>query len=244
MKHLKTATCTFALLALASCSKNGTGSAEGQLRFSVEPVVEVADITRSNVSDFTTLPAAGDFTLKITDSESVSVWTGKLSEWNSSTGLPAGNYSVSASYSSADVEGFDKPYFTGTKSFAIEGGSTATVSIPVSLGNTVIRINCTEAFRNYFKDYSFTISRDGAEVVSFAKDETKAAFVDGYKFTLSGTMTGELKEQTFSKDYSNLNPATAYTVNFDVPNAGGGSIIITFNDETETVELGDVELND
>jgi hypothetical protein len=31
---------------------------------------------------------------------------------------------------------------------------------------------------------------------------------------------------------------------FDVTNVGGTSITITFNDNVETVELGDFELND
>ena len=53
-----------------------------------------------------------------------------------------------------------------------------------------------------------------------------------------------MKTFTFSKDYSNLNEATAYTFNFDVTNVGGATITIKFNDTVETVELGDHELND
>jgi hypothetical protein len=31
---------------------------------------------------------------------------------------------------------------------------------------------------------------------------------------------------------------------FDVSNAGGATITVTFNDTVETISLGDVELND
>ena len=95
-----------------------------------------------------------------------------------------------------------------------------------------------------YPDYTFKLSRDGKDIAVFAKGETRAAFVDPWKFTLEGTLVGEMKTSTFSKEYSNLNEATAYTFHFDVTNVGGAAITITFNDTVETVELGDFELND
>ena len=118
------------------------------------------------------------------------------------------------------------------------------MSIPVALGNTIVKIACSNNFRNYYTDYTIKITRDGADVVTLTKDETRAAFVDGYKFTVEGTLTSETKTQTFSKDFSNLNEATAYTLTFDVSNVGGSTISISFDDTVEEVELGNVELND
>ena len=105
-------------------------------------------------------------------------------------------------------------------------------------------MECTEGFRNYYRNWSFKLSRSGADIVAFAKDETKAAFVDGYRFTLSGVMEAETKTYTFNKEYSSLEPATAYTFVFDVTNTGSAAITISFNNKVETVELGDIELND
>ena len=81
-------------------------------------------------------------------------------------------------------------------------------------------------------------------MVTFTKDETRAAFVDGYKFTVEGTLSSETATQTFTKDFSNLDEATAYTLTFDVSNVGGSTITITFDDTVEEVALGNVELND
>ena len=106
------------------------------------------------------------------------------------------------------------------------------------------KVSCTDNFKNYYKDYTFKLTRDGSEIVSFVKGETRAAFVDGYKFTLQGVITSETKTQTFSNDYSSLDEATAYTLMFDAPNVGGSSITITFNNNVETIELGDLELNE
>jgi hypothetical protein len=212
--------------------------------FAVSSNDVVADMTKSNVSDYTALPAVGDFTITILDESSSQFWAGKISEWDSSTPLPAGNYTVNASYGDIEDEGFDKPYFTGTQTFAVKGGETSSVSVPVALGNTIIKVSCSEYFKKYYSDYTFRLTRGTAEIATFVKDETKAAFVDGYKIKVEGVLQGELKTYSFEKEYTGLDEATAYTLNFDAPNVGGSTITISFNDTVETVELGDYELND
>ena len=243
MKHLKTIFSGLALIAAISCTKSQT-EGNGRVAFAVSSNDIVADMTKSNVSDYTALPAAGDFTITILDESSSQFWSGKISEWDSSTPLPAGNYTVNASYGAIEDEGFDKPYFTGTQTFAVKGGETSSVSVPVALGNTIIKISCSEYFKKYYSDYTFKLTRGTAEIATFVKDETKGAFIDGYKIKVEGTLTGELKTYSFEKEYSGLDEATAYTLNFDAPNVGGSTITISFNDTVETVELGDYELND
>ena len=68
--------------------------------------------------------------------------------------------------------------------------------------------------------------------------------MDGYKFNVEGTLTGEMKTSTFTKEYTNLDEATAYTFIFDAGNVGGATLTVKFNDTVETIELGDYELND
>jgi hypothetical protein len=205
--------------------------------------LEIADQTKSNVSQFTTLPSTGEFTISITDASSAPVWSGKLADWDPATNLQAGNYMVTATYGSIEEEGFDKPYFTGSANFSVAGAQKTEVKITVSLGNTVVLVKCTDNFKNYYQDYSFKLSRNNSEIVTFVKDDARGAFVDGYKFTLSGTVISPTKTQTFSKDYTSLHEATAYTFLFDASNVGGASITVTFNNNVETIELGDLELN-
>lgn len=243
MKHLKTIFSVLALIAAFSCTKSQT-EGNGRVAFAVLSNDVVADMTKSNVSDYTALPAAGDFTITVLDESSSQFWSGKISEWDSSTPLPAGNYTVNASYGDIEDEGFDKPYFTGTQTFAVKGGETSSVSVPVALGNTIIKVSCSEYFKKYYSDYTFKLTRGAAEIATFVKDEAKGAFIDGYKIKVEGTLTGELKTYSFEKEYSGLDEATAYTLNFDAPNVGGSKITISFNDTVETVELGDYELND
>ena len=242
MKHLKTIMGILVVLVAVSCGKT-TSSDKGQVVFDVSSNQQIVDMTKSNVSDFTELPSVSEFTVTITGTDYN--WTGTIAEWEESTLLQAGNYTVTAIYGSLEEEGFDKPFFEGTMTFTVIGGEAVTVSIPVSLGNSVIKINCSEYFKKYYTDYTFNITRGASQVVTFAKNETRAAFIDAYKFTISGTLQSELKTYNFSKDYTNLDVATAYTFAFDVANVGGSSITIQFKDGyTETIELGDYELNE
>ena len=243
MKHLKTFFSMLILIAAVSCNK-AQQAGDGHVSFGVYNDDSVVDVTRSAVSSYTTLPQKGDFSIDIKNASLQTVWKGNVGDWDPATPLPAGNYSVTAWYGDIEEEGFDKPYFTGSASFAITGGETKAVSVPVSLGNTVVMVSCTEAFRNYYKNYTFKLTRNNAEIVTFAKGETKAAFVDGYKFTLEGVLEAETKTYEFTRECTNLDPATAYTFLFDVTSTGGASITISFNHKVETVELGDYELND
>lgn len=243
MKHLQALIGALILLVAVSCTKNQV-EGSGSVSFALDNNFEIVEQTRSNVSDYTTLPLAGDFTITVKDASDTQVWTGKISDWDPTTPLLVGNYTVVASYGSLEEEGFDKPYFSGEESFEVTGGETTTVSIPVSLGNTIIKVSYGEYFKKYFKDYEFKLTREDADVVTFAKDEPRAAFIDGYKIKVEGTMTGEVKDFTYSKEYTGLEEATAYTLTFDVDNVGGATLTVTFNNDVTTVDLGDIELNE
>ena len=130
MKRIRSIMLLLGVFAVFSCTKTQTADG-GQVSFSVLSDCDVVEVTKSQVSDYTKLPTAGDFTIKVTDASGASVYSGKISGWDASTRLSTGNYSVTAEYGALDEEGFDKPYFYGSSNFAIIGGSTTNVSVPV-----------------------------------------------------------------------------------------------------------------
>ena len=142
---------------------------------------------------------------------------------------------------------FDFSYLLGSKAtitvphdFTVYANGTALDSSYITQDNIPY-----ELLKNYYKDYTFKLERNGFEIVTFVKDEPKAAFIDGYRVTVSGVLTTESgAEKTFSHEYTALAAATAYNMVFDVAGTGSGAVTITFNNTVETVELGDVELND
>ena len=239
MKLIKASILLLALGAAAGCKKTEAPAADtGSITFAVAAQQEVADVTRSKVSDITDLPAAADFTLTITDAQQKTVWSGYT--------LATGEYTATAQYGATTDEGFDKPCFTGSMPFTINGGDSKQITIPVSLANAIVKVSCTEMFRNYFTDYSFKITTAAGTQIAFPAGESRGAFIDAYKFTIDGTLTNQGgTAQSFSKTYdTGINPATCYTVTFDASSVGGTSVTVTFNDTTETIDLGDIELND
>lgn len=239
MKRLMIA---LALLSAASCSRTLVGG-KGQVSFEVISEQYVSEQTKGSVSEYTELPSGSDFTIIVTDASKSSVWEGMLDEWDTEALWPEGAYSVKAFYGDIEDEGFDKPYFVGETEFKVVNEQTSAVSVPVSLGNTLVKVGCSELFKDYYTEYAFEVSRDGMKIVTFGRDEERAAFVDGYKLTLSGTLAREGRQQSFTKDYSGLEPATVYTFYFDIDNVGSATIKVSFNDEVETIDLGNVELN-
>lgn len=229
-----------------SCSKQQGGeSLDGKVSFSLDADGQVTETTRSNVADYAALPQSGKFTIVLTNGSGDEVYSGLLEDYSSSTALKAGNYSVSAVYGSASDEGFEKPCFSGSKSFSITGGGTTSVAIPVSLANSIIKVECGDAFKAYYPEYSFSVKTGGGTTIAFPKGETRAAFVDAYTISVSGSLTNQGgKELTFSKDYKALSPKTCYTLRFDVSNVGGTAVRVSFDDTVEDVELVDVDLND
>jgi hypothetical protein len=242
MKHVRTIMGVLVACAALSCTKiqNGTG----QVAFTVTPDESVVECTKSNISDYTSLPVSADFTIVVKSSESEPVYNGKLSGWDSATKLKAGAYTVNVTYGDIEEEGFNKPYFYGESNFTVVADQTAQVSVPARLGNTIIKVSCTDNFKKYYSDYSFRLLRSGAELVTFVKDDTRAAFIDGYMVTLKGELRSESKTYTFTKEYSGLNEATAYTILFDVSNVGGTNITISFNENIDQVDLGEIDLNE
>lgn len=247
MKLIKASILLLALGAAAGCKKAEAPAADtGSITFAVAAQQEITDVTRSQISDITDLPAAADFTLTITDAQQKTVWSGTIAQMTEPYTIAAGEYTATAQYGATTDEGFDKPCFTGSMPFTINGGDSKQITIPVSLANAIVKVSCTDMFRNYFSDYSFKITTAAGTQIDFPKSETRGAFIDAYKFTIDGTLTNQGgTAQSFSKTYdTGINPATCYTVTFDASSVGGTSVTVTFNDTTETIDLGDIELND
>lgn len=237
MKKTRLTFLAFALIASVACQKT---AGTGRLVFSLEEG-EVADVeTKGNVSDYATLPSENSFNLVLKAADSAVMYNGTVGDWNPADLLPAGNYLAEVSYGSDEDEGPAKPYFAGSSPFTIVGDQTTAVKIPVTLGNSVVRIATTSAFNNYYPTSSFTVTTPDN---SF-KWEGKPVFV-AYQFSVSGTVTNQAgKSFNIEPKSWKGDAATCYTVKYDVNNVGGVSVTISFSNTVETVDLGEIELND
>lgn len=230
-----------AALALLPLSCSRQDKAQGSVSFSLEEGAVAEVLTRGSVSDYATLPDAEDFSLTVKNSLGATIYSGLLGAWDPETPLVAGNYSAVVKYGDPSEEGPDKPSFEGSASFGITGGQTTDVKVTVNLANCIVKIECTDAFKNYFPQRSFVITTP--ESTSGFNFGDKAIFI-ACQWTVAGTLKTQtggdytLPERSFRGD-----AATCYTLKYDVSNVGGVTITISFSDNVETVRLDDIELN-
>lgn len=231
MKRIAIVMIALAALASSACQKTPQ---TGRLSFALQEG-EVADVqTKSNVSDYAPIPSAGDFTLTLKKGTST-VWTGLVSSWDAAKEIEAGSYTAEVSYGSPEEEGYSKPCFSGRTDFSIIGGQETKVNIPVSLGNAIVKLSCTDAFKSYYSSYSFTITTGAGNVF---ENVNGAVFMDAYKFTVSGTFTAQNgKACTMAPKSWNVEAATCYNVVFDAVNVGDVTVAISFDDTVQTVNL-------
>lgn len=164
-----------------------------------------------------------------------------VSEFPKGDKFTTGNYTLEGSYGNIDEEGFDKPYFYGKTDFNVYDGETTQVSVLCELANTMISIEYTDAFKNYFKDYSATIHSAGGTYVDFAKDETRAAYVKpgNISIKLSLTKTNDVTTTFEPAQIANAEAKTHYKIKFDVNGGevGNGTLLISFDSSTESVPV-------
>lgn len=247
MTKFKTLALLFAAaLTFVGCSESGLESGRGRISIALSTDDSANDLTRASLG--LTAPAASEFALTIMDANGsvLSEWN-TIGEYDEATLYDVGNYSAKATYGKTSTEAFETPCFEGTKEFAIINDQTTAVKITAYVANAVVKLDYTDAFKNYFADYTFTLTTAAGTSFEFTADETRRAFIDPYNFSVNGTATTQTGSTIeIKKDFTGIAAKTLYTVKFDVNsgNVGGATVTVTFNDEPVAEIPVDIELND
>lgn len=154
----------FALLSLlcpmvTGCSEEtAIGGSEGKghvalnLDFQGEALSAASDVSRANASFQVTedqlsiklIPSDGGTPLEY---ENLSALQG--------VDIPTGLYTLEAFYGTSNDEGWDMPYYYGVSDeFRVRQDKTTDVSMTVSLANSIVKVEFTDAFKDYVTDYS------------------------------------------------------------------------------------------
>ena len=247
MTKFKTLALLFAVaLASVGCSDEGLESGRGRMSIALSTEDSAIEVARASLG--LSKPVAADFALTISDAtgEIVDEWA-SLTDYDENTLYDVGNYTAKVKYGSTLDEAFETPCFEGSSVYAIVDEQTTFVKVIAFVANAVVQIRCTDAFSNYFTDYSFTLTSAAGTTIPFAAGETRRAFIDPNSFSVKGsakTQTGSTIN--FEKNFSNIAATTLYTVKFDVNsgNVGSATVTVSFNDEIVDEIPVDIELND
>ena len=142
---------SLALLLTTACTQNNANEPDlgkGDFKLSLTTNSEVIPVLRSN-SDVTTIaPVPNDFAVTLTNEDgSFSKTWSTLANIAKGTTYDVGAYTLSATYSALENEGFETPYYYGETKFAIRDQETTPVEVVCSLGHVKLSLNFTDAFK-------------------------------------------------------------------------------------------------
>lgn len=226
-----------ASLLMSACAKSPQAdlSATGQINILFETSTETLDITR-----VLTAPDASEFSLSIlsTDNTYLKSWDNILL-YPAENKLPIGSYVATAMYGDTNVEGYDKPCFAATSPFDIATDKITDVELTARLANTAVNISYTDAFKNYFTQFSTTLVKPD-ETFEIANDETRTLYIAPEDFTVKVSyIKPNGKSGSASVSCTGVKGQQWYNISFDVNNGGVGSaeIAVTLNDEVITQDV-------
>lgn len=263
MKLLKQcAAFAIAALLLVSCADetpwgSTTGRGKLNLRIEANGDVEAAVPAVRAISDDIAIPPVSAFTVSmIKEGGGYSKTWANVDEFAKEESFPVGNYTLSISYGDETSQGqvlsnemgYEHAHFYGETTVAIKEGDETTVQLTAKLVNSVLIIEYTDAFKNYFPSYHTIVQPSGGKAIDLGDNEAKNFVQPGdLNITISATQQNG-KELT-------LNPATfevvgghMYKMRYNVYNGEVGNAVLSieFDESLEqdpvTVNLSD-ELN-
>lgn len=184
-------------------------------------------------------PDIQDFSVHLTKSDGSydKTWS-SIAEFPIDQKFATGTYTMEIYYGDINEEGFEKPYYYGSEDFEVIDEETSTPSIEAKLGNSMVSITYTDAFKNYFSSYSANLRTSSGNIINFTNDETRPAYVKPGKvtFQLSMTKTNGTELSLEPTGIDNAAACTHYKVTFDVNGGevGDAVLTVTFDDATAT----------
>lgn len=241
-------------LSMVACTNEeskGEVNEKGSVNFDISVKSDVEVTTRANVS--CTTPEGEDFNLKI---EGVSHTYAKeyatIAEFNEENHLYGGKYKATVTAGDIAEEGYDKATFVGVKEFAVEARQKTEVEITAYIANTLVKVETTEAFNNYFVGgRSLELTTNSGNKFDVTA-QAEPLFIEPKTFTINGTAVKQPNQSGAEgatitlPEYKMENPQAQryYTIKFDVKDAGRATLEITINDDVvESIDI-EQELND
>jgi hypothetical protein len=173
-----------------------------------------------------------------------------------------GDYTAIALCGDVEVEGFEKPAFGVVQPFTVVHNVETSVALEAKLMNMAVSVapkvypaETKSRFEQYFSTWSVEVLRENevqeidVKIAEFAKDEARVLYLKPEAFKLKLNYTHQSNGKTGSRTIEvgeNVKACTLYEVSLDVNDGhvGGKQIVITFDDTTEIIELGDIEVGE
>lgn len=241
-----------AALGLAACSEDNpwmNSDGEGGILPLVNADSHVKDAIPTRATAMT--PDVQEFGLKLTkaDGQFTKTWD-RLADFDEKQGFRSGEYTLEAFYGSIDEEGFEKPCYKGAAQVVVKPGEQTEVAVTATLANSMVSIDYTDAFKNYFADYQTSLHTEGYGYNELPKDCPDPMYVAPGKVQISVAFTkpnGQSATVQPAEFTAEARHHYHVTVDCNNGNVGDAQLIVTFDDtvdqEEVIVDLSDELLN-
>lgn len=227
------------LLILAGCASEapwGTGSGEGSIRLrltALNDVTAAVPAVRAVSTEIVT-PPVKDFKVKVSKTDgSYSETFSNVEEFVNKHTFSVGSYEIESWYGDPEAQGlveegqepYQHAYYNGkTTGITVVEGQTTEVSLNASLANSIIVIEYTEAFKNYFTDYSTTLQTGGNSPIKLGNAEGMCYVVSG---DVNVTISAELqngKQLSLSPASFKADACHMYKMRYNIYNGEVGGV--------------------
>lgn len=236
---------------------SGENGAEGSIKINLYSSSEVSTaLPGVRGTEDIVVPPSEKFGIKLTktDGSYNKTWT-TLTDFAKESSFPVGTYHLEATYGhdksqgvvKPDEEGHEHAYYYGIEeNIIVKENETTNVHLTASLLNSVVKVEYTDAFKNYFKTWSTILKPKGEESITLG-DSLSTCYVipDSVALMISvGLQNG--KTVTLNPTSFLAEPKHLYKIRYNVNdgNVGNAQLSITFNDDPDQTHDIMVELTD
>lgn len=232
------------VLTLGSCAEDTPAGGRGHGKLAPDVVLDssVLQPRQSRADSRAEAPQATDLSMRLVSVDgSYSREWNKLSDFDLNDTFETGDYTLEAWHGEADAEGFECPYYYGTTNVKVENNKTTVVSLTATQAQAMVSVSYTEAFRNYMTSWSAKVNDH-----AYAADETRPVYVTPgtVKVLVDFTKPNGVEGKAYEAASFRAKVRTHYKVSIDLEEgAGSARLVITYDDEMETV-TEDIDISD
>lgn len=244
-----------AVMLSTSCSQDapwGAGNGEGEIHLHLSAYGDVTAAVPSvrAVSTDIVAPPVAEFQVKVSKIDgSYSESFSTVSDFVKKGSFPAGSYQIEAWYGDPNAQGFVKSgeenyehayYYGKTSNITVLEGQSTEVQLSAALGNAIVVIEYSDAFKNYFTDWSTSVQTSGSSPVDFGSDEGLGYVMPGNVNVIISAELPNGKTISLSPGNFDVKAQHMYKMRYNIYNGEVGKadrLEISFDENLETERI-------
>ncbi|MBD5263827.1 MAG: DUF4493 domain-containing protein [Bacteroides sp.] len=206
----------------------------------------------NDLNTYMNMPTSADFKVKLekADGSYSKTWSSfsDFKDEAATSTFNTGAYTLTAYYGEKGTQDFEAPYFEASSSFTVLSDKTQEVNLEAELKNSMVKINYTQAFKDYMSNFYALVHTEGrTDDIVYGMVESRPAFVEPNNANVTVYFTTKDKGHSSSVSLGEFAPAakTLHNITFDITENQNGtaSLEVSF-DETLEEENISIDLTD